>query len=52
MRPGYYKPLQKETTKNNITLREVKRIYTGNDTICFGLNAMNIKGIPIDPKNF
>ena len=29
MKPGYYTPLKKETTKSNVTFKEVKRIYTG-----------------------
>ena len=37
MKPGYYTPLKKESTKSNVTFKEVKRIYTGQDTSCFAL---------------
>ena len=50
-RPGYYRPLSKETTKNNITFKEVKRIYTGTDSSCYSLRCLNIANVHIDPKN-
>jgi hypothetical protein len=50
-RPGYYRPLSKETTKNNITFKEVKRIYTGTDSSCYSLRCLNISNVHIDPTN-
>ena len=50
-RPGYYRPLVKETTKGNITFKEVKRIYTGTDTSCFSLRCLNIANIQLDASN-
>ena len=50
-RPGYYRPLAKETTKNNITFKEVKRIYTGTDSSCYSLRCLNISKVHIDPSN-
>ena len=50
-RPGYYRPLAKETTKNNITFKEVKRIYTGTDSSCYSLRCLNISNVYIDPSN-
>jgi hypothetical protein len=47
-RPGYYRPLVKETTKGNITFKEVKRIYTGTDTSCYSLRCLNIANIQLD----
>jgi len=44
-RPGYYRPLVNETTKGNITFKEVKRIYTGTDTSCYSLRCLNIANI-------
>ncbi len=51
MRPGHYKPLEREVTRSNLTLKEVKRIYTGSDTSCFTLRCLNIQNIAIDRQN-
>lgn len=45
MRPGHYLPLLKEKTRSNITFKEVKRIYTSNDTSCFAIRNLHIQGI-------
>ena len=50
-KPGHYMPLKKETTRNNITFKEVKRIYTGSDVSCYSLRSLVISGISVDPKS-
>ena len=51
MKPGYYKPMIQESTKKNETFREVKRIYTGSETVSYALRTLNIGNIIMDPKN-
>ena len=51
MRPGHYKSLMKEQTQSNAPFKEVKRIYTGGDTICFQLKSMTIDGVIMNPDN-
>lgn len=51
MKPGYYKPMESESTKKNETFREVKRIYTGSETVSYALRTLNIGNIIMDPKN-
>jgi WD40 repeat protein len=50
-KPGYYRPLNKEMTKGNVTFKEVKRIYTGTDTSCYSLRCMNISNVLLEPQN-
>jgi len=50
MKPGYYKPMEVESTKKNATFKEVKRIYTGSETICYSLRSLNISGIMLNPS--
>lgn len=50
MKPGYYKPMEVESTKKNVTFKEVKRIYTGSETICYSLRSLNISGIMLNPS--
>jgi hypothetical protein len=50
-RPGYYRPLVKETTKGNVTFKEVRRIFTGTDTSCYSLRCLNISNVLIDTQN-
>lgn len=50
MKPGYYKAMEQESTKKNTTFKEVKRIYTGSETICFALRTLNISNIIMNPK--
>lgn len=50
MKPGYYKPMEKEQTKKNETFREVKRIYTGAETYCYALRTLHIQNIILNPK--
>ena len=38
----------RETTKENCTFKEVKRIYTGTDTSCYSLRCLNISNIYLD----
>lgn len=47
-KPGYYKPLTKETTRSNITFKEIKRIYTGTDTSCYSIKCLNISNIHLE----
>ena len=42
MKPGFHKPILKEQTKSNVTFKEVKRIYTESDTVCYALRNMTI----------
>lgn len=49
MKPGYYKAMETESTKKNITFKEVKRIYTGSETVCFSLRTLNISNIILNP---
>ena len=49
-RPGYYKPLVSEKTRSNVTLKEVKRIYTDSGTSCFALRCLNLQGIAVDER--
>ena len=51
MRPGHYRPLQREQTRSNVTFKEVKRIYTGSDTSCYALRCLSIPNIAADPRN-
>jgi hypothetical protein len=51
MRPGHYRPLQREQTRSNVTFKEVKRIYTGSDTSCYALRCLSIPNIAPDPQN-
>lgn len=50
MKPGYYKPMNTEATKRNATFKEVKRIYTGSDTVCYTLRSLNISNIILNPQ--
>ena len=50
MKPGYYKAMEQESTKKNTTFKEVKRIYTGSETICYALRTLNIANIIMNPK--
>ncbi len=50
-RPGYYQPLKSEKTKTNDTFKEVKRIYCGNDSVCYALRCLNISNIILDSNN-
>lgn len=47
-RPGYFRPLTKETTKLNATFREQKRIYMGSDSSCYALRALTLNSIHLD----
>ena len=49
MKPGYYKPMQAENTVKNTTFKEVKRIYTGSETVCYSLRTLNISNIILNP---
>lgn len=51
MKPGYYKPMDVEATKKNMTFKEVKRIYTGSETCCYSLRTLNIDNIIMNPSN-
>lgn len=48
MKPGYYTPLKNEKTKVNATFKEVKRVYTGQDTSCFALRQLIIQDIVLN----
>jgi hypothetical protein len=50
MKPGYYTPLKKEKTKTNVTFKEVKRIYTGQDTACYALRQLIIQDISLNSQ--
>ena len=50
MKPGYYKPMDSEHTKKNASFREVKRIYTGSETVCYALRTLNISNIILTPS--
>ena len=47
-RPGYFRSLNKETTKMNTTFKEVKRIYMGTDSSCFALRSLCLSNIHLD----
>lgn len=51
MKPGYYKPLSKESTRLNATFKEVNRIYTGANYVCYSLRSLTIPNIVLNPKN-
>lgn len=48
-KPGYYKPMEIEKTKKNATFKEVKRIYTGQETVCYSLRTLCISNIILNP---
>lgn len=39
-----------EKTNSNASFKEVKRIYTGADTTCYGLRTLNINDIVANPS--
>jgi len=39
-----------EMTKKNETFKEVKRIYTGSETICYALRTLHITNIILNPS--
>lgn len=49
MRPGHYRPLQREETQANTTFREVKRIYCANDTTCYSIRPLHVQNVVVDP---
>ena len=49
-KPGYYKPMEVESTKKNIAFKEVKRIYTGQETVCYSLRSLCISNIILNPS--
>lgn len=51
MKPGFHKPIMREKTKSNVTFKEVKRIYTESDTVCYALRNMTIQDIVLNQKN-
>ena len=51
MKPGYYKPMKPEATKSNTSFKEVKRIYTESDTVCYALRNLTIQNIILNPKS-
>lgn len=51
MKPGYYKPMKPEATKSNVSFKEVKRIYTESDTVCYALRNLTIQNIILNPKS-
>jgi hypothetical protein len=51
MKPGYHKPLIRESTRDNVAFREVRRVYTGGDTICTALRVLKIANIVMNPNN-
>ena len=50
MKPGYYRPMKPEATKSNVTFKEVKRIYTESDTVCYALRSLTIQNIILNPS--
>ena len=48
MKPGYYKPMDVESTKRNVTFKEQRRIYTGAETMCYALRSLNISNIMLN----
>ena len=50
VKPGYYKPMQRESTRTNTTFKEVKRIYCETDTVCYALRNLTISNIMLNPQ--
>jgi hypothetical protein len=50
-RPGYERPLIKEQTRDNVAFREVRRVYTGGDSICPALRVLKVADIVMDKQN-
>ena len=42
--------MDSEHTKKNVSFREVKRIYTGSETVCYALRTLNISNIILTPS--
>jgi hypothetical protein len=42
---GNLKPIKTEKTKSNSAFKEIKRIYTGKDAVCYSLRVLCIGNI-------
>ena len=42
--------MKEEETKKNATFKEVKRIYTASDMVCFSLRSLFIDNIILNPS--
>lgn len=45
LEPDWHRKVTPEKTNSNTSFKEVKRIYTGADTTCYGIRTLNINDI-------
>ena len=45
LEPDWHRTVMPEKTNSNTSFKEVKRIYTGADTTCYGIRTLNISDV-------
>lgn len=50
LEPDWHREVMPEKTNSNISFKEVKRIYTGADTTCYGIRTLNINDVIVNPS--